>query len=54
MNGTGKTATVGKLANKFKSDGKKVGMVAADTFRAAAVEQLKIWSERTESFFLFS
>ena len=51
VNGTGKTATVGKLANKFKSDGKKVGMVAADTFRAAAVEQLKIWSERTESFF---
>ena len=45
VNGVGKTATIGKLAAKFLADGKKVGMVAGDTFRAAAVEQLKIWSE---------
>ncbi len=51
VNGVGKTATIGKLAHKFSKDGRKVGMVAADTFRAAAVEQLKIWSERTKSDF---
>ncbi len=51
VNGVGKTATIGKLADKFINEGKKVGMVAADTFRAAAVEQLKIWSERTNSIF---
>ena len=51
VNGVGKTATIGKLAHKFSNDGRKVGMVAADTFRAAAVEQLKIWSERTKSEF---
>ncbi len=46
VNGVGKTTTIGKLANKFKDDGKKVLLVGADTFRAGAVEQLKEWSER--------
>ena len=54
VNGVGKTATIGKLAEKFLNDGKKVGMVAADTFRAAAVDQLKIWSDRTKSEFFFA
>ena len=47
VNGSGKTTTVGKLAQQLTKDGKKVMMGAADTFRAAAVEQLTIWSERT-------
>lgn len=47
VNGVGKTTTIGKLANQFKNDGKKVILGAADTFRAAAVDQLVIWSERT-------
>jgi fused signal recognition particle receptor len=46
VNGVGKTTTIGKLASQFKSDGKKVMLGAADTFRAAAVDQLKIWGER--------
>lgn len=46
VNGSGKTTSAGKLAVKFKNSGKKVIMAAADTFRAAAVEQLKIWGER--------
>lgn len=46
VNGTGKTTTAGKLANYYKELGKKVILVAADTFRAAASEQLTIWSER--------
>ncbi|MCQ2131019.1 MAG: signal recognition particle-docking protein FtsY [Bacteroidales bacterium] len=46
VNGVGKTTTIGKLASKFKSQGKKVILGAADTFRAAAVEQLEIWAER--------
>ena len=46
VNGVGKTTTVGKLASKLKADGKKVMLAAADTFRAAAVEQLQEWSER--------
>jgi fused signal recognition particle receptor len=46
VNGVGKTTTIGKLAHLFKSNGKKVYMGAADTFRAAAVDQLTIWSER--------
>lgn len=46
VNGVGKTTTIGKLANQFKKQGKKVVLGAADTFRAAAVDQLKIWSER--------
>ncbi len=51
VNGAGKTATIGKLAHKFINEGKKVGMVAGDTFRAAAVDQLKIWSQKTNSVF---
>lgn len=47
VNGAGKTTTIGKLANQFKKAGKSVLLGAADTFRAAAVEQLTIWSERT-------
>jgi len=46
VNGVGKTTTIGKLAAQLKSEGKKVVLGAADTFRAAAVEQLTIWSER--------
>ncbi len=46
VNGVGKTTTIGKLAHQYKLQGKKVVMGAADTFRAAAVDQLKIWSER--------
>ena len=46
VNGVGKTTTIGKLANQFKKAGKSVYLGAADTFRAAAVEQLMIWSER--------
>ncbi len=48
VNGVGKTTTIGKLANRYKSAGKKVMLGAADTFRAAAIDQLKIWSERAE------
>lgn len=47
VNGAGKTTTIGKLANQFKKAGKSVLLGAADTFRAAAVDQLTIWSERT-------
>jgi len=47
VNGVGKTTTIGKLASKFSADGKKVLLVAGDTFRAAAVEQLEIWGQRT-------
>ncbi len=46
VNGAGKTTLIGKLANKFKREGKKVLIAAGDTFRAAAEEQLNIWSER--------
>ncbi len=46
VNGVGKTTTIGKLAHQFQKQGKKVVLGAADTFRAAAVDQLKIWSER--------
>ena len=46
VNGVGKTTTIGKLAHQFKSEGKSVVLGAADTFRAAAVDQLVIWSER--------
>ena len=46
VNGVGKTTTIGKLAHQFKSAGKKVYLGAADTFRAAAVEQISIWGER--------
>jgi len=47
INGSGKTTFAGKLANKFKKEGKKVLLVAADTFRAAATEQLEKWAETT-------
>lgn len=47
VNGTGKTTTIGKLAAKFKTEGKSVMMAAGDTFRAAAIDQLKVWGERT-------
>jgi fused signal recognition particle receptor len=46
VNGTGKTTTIGKLAHRLQGEGKKVMLAAADTFRAAAVEQLSIWGER--------
>ena len=46
VNGVGKTTTIGKLANAFKREGRQVVLGAADTFRAAAVDQLRIWSER--------
>ena len=49
VNGSGKTTTIGKLAAKFAAEGRKVMMAAGDTFRAAAIEQLKIWGERTKS-----
>jgi fused signal recognition particle receptor len=47
VNGTGKTTTIGKLAQVYREQGKRVVMVAGDTFRAAAVEQLQIWGQRT-------
>lgn len=47
VNGVGKTTSVGKLASSFKSQGKKVLLAAADTFRAGAIEQLKVWAERS-------
>jgi fused signal recognition particle receptor len=48
VNGAGKTTTIGKLANQFKNAGKKVYLGAADTFRAAAVEQLEVWAQRAD------
>ncbi len=48
VNGVGKTTTIGKLAHQFKSQGKKVILGAADTFRAAAIDQLQIWADRVE------
>ncbi|RFB89607.1 signal recognition particle-docking protein FtsY [Rhizobium leguminosarum bv. trifolii] len=52
VNGTGKTTTIGKLAAKLSGAGLKVMLAAGDTFRAAAIEQLKIWAERTNSEFV--
>ncbi len=49
VNGVGKTTTIGKLANRFTKEGKKVVLAAADTFRAAAIEQLEIWARRSNS-----
>ena len=46
VNGVGKTTSIGKMANMFREDGKKVILGAADTFRAAAIDQLEIWAER--------
>lgn len=48
VNGAGKTTTIGKLASKFKSAGKQVSLIAADTFRAAAVEQLSVWAKKSD------
>ncbi|MVS99467.1 signal recognition particle-docking protein FtsY [Devosia marina] len=47
VNGSGKTTTIGKLAQKFAAEGKSVMLAAGDTFRAAAIEQLQVWGERT-------
>src|SRR5689334_22483072 len=47
VNGTGKTTTIGKLSQAFRSQGKSVRLCAADTFRAAAIEQLEVWGQRT-------
>ena len=47
VNGTGKTTTIGKLAHRYKAEGHSVLLCAADTFRAAAIEQLEIWGQRT-------
>ncbi|MGA8870757.1 MAG: signal recognition particle-docking protein FtsY [Candidatus Acidiferrales bacterium] len=47
VNGTGKTTTIGKLANRLKKEGASVVLCAADTFRAAAIEQLEVWGQRT-------
>jgi fused signal recognition particle receptor len=52
VNGTGKTTTIGKLAAKLRDAGLKVTLGAGDTFRAAAIEQLKIWADRTGSTFV--
>jgi len=49
VNGSGKTTTIGKLANRYKSEGHSVLLCAADTFRAAAIDQLEIWGERTST-----
>ena len=49
VNGTGKTTTIGKLASKLNDSGHRVWLAAGDTFRAAAIEQLKVWGERTKS-----
>lgn len=47
VNGTGKTTSIGKLANLFKNQGKRVMLAAADTFRAAAIDQLEVWAKKT-------
>ncbi len=52
VNGVGKTTTIGKLASRFKNQGHTVMLAAADTFRAAAIEQLEIWAQRTDSQFV--
>jgi fused signal recognition particle receptor len=52
VNGSGKTTTIGKLAAKFRAEGRAVMLAAGDTFRAAAIDQLKIWAERTGSAFI--
>ena len=52
VNGSGKTTTIGKLAAKFRAEGRPVMLAAGDTFRAAAIDQLKIWAERTGAAFI--
>ena len=49
VNGSGKTTTIGKLASRFHAEGKSVMLVAGDTFRAAAIDQLRIWGDRTHA-----
>lgn len=49
VNGVGKTTTIGKLAHNYKEEGKKVILAAADTFRAAAIEQLEVWAKRVDT-----
>jgi fused signal recognition particle receptor len=49
VNGSGKTTTIGKLAQRFREDGRSVLLCAADTFRAAAIEQLEVWGQRSQS-----
>jgi fused signal recognition particle receptor len=49
VNGAGKTTTIGKLTQRFKSEGRTVLLAAADTFRAAAIDQLNVWAERTDT-----
>lgn len=51
VNGVGKTTTIGKIANRYKNSGNKVMLIAGDTFRAGAVNQLKEWADRTNSLF---
>jgi len=53
VNGSGKTTTIGKLAAKFRAEGKAVMLAAGDTFRAAAIEQLRVWGERTGAEVVF-
>ncbi len=52
VNGTGKTTTIGKLAKRLAEEGAKVTLAAGDTFRAAAIEQLKVWAERSKAQFV--
>jgi fused signal recognition particle receptor len=52
VNGSGKTTTIGKLAARLRQDGRSVMLAAGDTFRAAAIEQLKIWADRTGAAFM--
>jgi len=52
VNGSGKTTTIGKLAARFRDEGRSVMLAAGDTFRAAAIDQLKIWAERTGAAFI--
>ncbi len=52
VNGSGKTTTIGKLASKFAAEGKRVAIAAGDTFRAAAVEQLAVWAQRSRAMFI--
>src|SRR5579863_5911683 len=52
VNGSGKTTTIGKLAAKFRAEGRNVMLAAGDTFRAAAIAQLKIWADRADADFI--
>lgn len=54
VNGSGKTSCIGKLAKRYSDENKVVGIIAADTFRAAAVEQLRVWSEKSNAIFFSS